>query len=320
MLVGVTALCAILATSLFFLRHQKYSVRTKQITEGVYLFAATGLNALAVVADDGVILVDTMKNGWWGPALESALRRVTDKPVRTIINTNSHPSHSGNNFRFAGEGTVVVAHEQTRARLQARDNFRGAQARYLPQTTFRDRLTLTQGSERVDLYYFGASNTDGDAWVVFPSRRVMHIGDVVKKNEFLEITPNSGGSGLSYAQTMARGIATIQNVDVVITGHGYGEEATLPWSELGGYQSTACDLVDAVQKAMTSNDHVEAVVSIVQGEASFNRYDPIDIASAVRSVHAELKGPRQSSAGLSGEVLAPATSMAGLTPEPAACP
>ncbi len=143
-----------LVTSLLVLRQQMYSVRTVQISDGVYLFSATGLNTLAVVADDGIVLVDTMQQGWWGPALESALRRVTDKPVTTIINTNSHPSHSGNNFRFAGDHTVVVAHERTATRLQSRENFRGRNARYLPQRTFRERLTLMQGRERIDLYLF----------------------------------------------------------------------------------------------------------------------------------------------------------------------
>jgi cyclase len=148
-------------------------------------------------------------------------KRAIDKPVTTIINTNSHPSHSGNNFRFGGEGVLVISHEQTRSRLQSRDNFQGASARHLPQTTFRGRLTLMRGKERIDLYYFGASNTDGDAWVVFPSRRIMHIGDVVKKDEMVEITPSAGGRAVSYAETMARGMATIKDVDLVVAGHSH---------------------------------------------------------------------------------------------------
>ncbi len=197
-IVAIAAISAVLSTSLY-LHRRKYVLQTHKIADGVYLFVGTGMNVLAVVADDGVILVDSMLNGWWGPALEDAIRNVTDKPVTTLINTNSHAPHSGNNYRFAKDGVVVVAHEQTRSRLQQRENFKGANARALPQTTFRDRLTLMRGKERIDLYYFGPSNTDGDAWVVFPSRRIMHVGDIVKKDEVLEITPNDGGSGISYA-------------------------------------------------------------------------------------------------------------------------
>jgi glyoxylase-like metal-dependent hydrolase (beta-lactamase superfamily II) len=298
MLVGVFALCAVLLASLLLLRRQTYSVFTERVTDGVYLFTATGLNALAVVADDGVVLVDTMQNGWWGPALESALRQVTDKPITTIINTNSHPSHSGNNFRFAGDGVVVVAQEQTAARLGARENFKGANARYLPQTTFRDRLTLMRGTERIELYYFGASNTDGDAWVVFPSRRLVHIGDVVKKNEVMEIEENAGGSGLYYAQTMARGIAAIKDVDFVVTGHARGGVATFRWGEMAGYHDSACALIEKVGKAMASAGSADAVVSLVQADPTLSRYDQVDVESAVRTIHTELTAAGQNRGAL----------------------
>ncbi len=315
-LVAVAAISSILLTGLYA-RRQKYVVHTYKIGDGVYVFVGTGMNAMAVIADDGVILVDTMAHGWWGPGLEAALREVTDKPVTTLINTNSHPSHSANNFRFAKDGVVAIAHERTRSRLQARDNFKGANARHLPQTTFRDRLTLMRGKEPIHLYYFGASNTDGDAWVVFPARRIMHIGDIVKKDEMLEISLNSGGSGVAYAQTMARGIATITGVDLVVAGHAREGHAqpTITWRELGVYQSNANVLLDAVRKAMTSADSVDAVASIVRADPLFSRYRSDDVNGAVRVIFAELAARRGSSQGPGGEALSPMGLMLGLSPQ-----
>jgi glyoxylase-like metal-dependent hydrolase (beta-lactamase superfamily II) len=301
-LVAVAAISALLLTSLYVRRQkQRYVVHTYTIGDGVYVFVATGMNAMAVITDDGVILVDTMAHGWWGRGLEAALREVTDKPVTTLINTNSHPSHSANNFRFAGDGVVAIAHERTRSRLQGRDNFQGANALHLPQTTFRDRLTLMRGKEPIHLYYFGASNTDGDAWVVFPARRIMHIGDVVKKDEMPEIALNSGGSGVAYAQTMARGITTITGVDLVVAGHAREGNPTITWRELGAYQSNANVLLGAVRTAMTSTDSVDAVASIVRADPLFSRYRPDDVNGAVRAIFAELAAPRRSSQLLGGE-------------------
>ena len=315
-IVAIAAISAILLTSLY-LHRRKYVLQTHKIADGVYLFVGTGMNVLAVIADDGVILVDTMLNGWWGPALEKAIREVTDKRVTTLINTNSHAPHSGNNYRFAGDGVVVVAHEQTRSRLQQRENFKGANARSLPQTTFRDRLTLMRGKERIDLYHFGPSNTDGDAWVVFPSRRIMHVGDIVKKDEVLEITPNDGGSGVSYAQTMGQGIATITDVDLIITGHVLDSSMrpTIPWSELMVYQRNATVLVDAVRKAMTTADSVDAVVSTVLADALFSRYKPADVSTAVRAIFAELAAGRRTSQRLGGEAPSPVDFTLGLSPQ-----
>jgi glyoxylase-like metal-dependent hydrolase (beta-lactamase superfamily II) len=287
---------AILATG-YYVRRQKYVAQTHKISEGVYVFCAGGMNTMAVIADDGVILVDTMRNGWWGEALEVALREVTDKPVTTIINTSSHLPHSGNNYRFAKDGVVVIAHERTRSRLQGRENFQGESARHLPQTTFRDRLTVTRGKERIDLYHFGAANTDGDAWVVFPSRRVMHVGDLVKIDEMLEITPADGGSGVSYAATMGRAIATIKEVDLVVAGHirDTNVRPTLSWSELGEYQGKAGVILDAVRKAMRSADGVDAVISHVHASAQFSGYKTEDVTAAVRAIHAELSAAPQGS-------------------------
>jgi hypothetical protein len=188
---------------------------------------------------------------------------------------------------------VVVAHEQTAMRLASRETFRGTNARYLPQTTFRDRLTLVRGKERIELYYFGASNTDGDAWVVFPSRRVVHIGDVVKRNEVMEIEETAGGSGLYYAQTMARGMAAITDVDFVVTGHARGGTAMFRWRELGGYQESARALIETVRKAMASAGNADAVVSIVSEDASLSWYDQTDLASAVRTIYAEITAAGQ---------------------------
>jgi glyoxylase-like metal-dependent hydrolase (beta-lactamase superfamily II) len=311
MLIALTAMSVVLSTSLHFLyvRRDRYVMQTHKIADGVYLFHGTGMNAMAVVADDGVILVDTMMNGWWGLALETALRRVTDKAVTTIINTNSHPTHSGNNFRFARNGVVVIAHEQTRSRMERLGSFQGAGASHLPQMTFRDRLTVMRGTERIDLYYFGASNTDGDAWVVFPARRLMHIGDVVKKDEMLEIAAEAGGRAVGYADTIARGIATIKGVDLVVAGHARpgAERSTIAWSELPNYQTMAGELVAAVRKAMASADNVDGVVSSVLESGQFKHFDRAQVSDAVRATYAELAAAGVSARDVADAAYSPAT-------------
>ena len=238
------------------------------------------MNTLAVVADDGVILVDTMRNGWWGQALEAALREVTDKPVTTIINTNSHLPHSGNNHRFVKAASSSSPTSGRGHGCRAATTSRARAPGTLPQTTFRDRLTLMRGKERIDLYHFGPANTDGDAWVVFPSRRIMHVGDIVKKDEMLEITPNAGGSGVSYAETLALAIAT-SRTSMSSSPATFATSPCLrpsPWSELGKYQSKASVMVDAVRKAMTiGRQRRSGRVHAFTRTALFSRYKPEDV-------------------------------------------
>jgi glyoxylase-like metal-dependent hydrolase (beta-lactamase superfamily II) len=279
-------------------KHRQYSVTTEKVADGLYVFVGSGMNATALITDDGVVLVDTMQDGWWGPALEAALRGVTDKPVTLIINTNSHPPHSGNNWRFGGDKVEIVSHELTKSRLERLDSFKGANAKFLPRTTFRDRLSLVRGKDPIELYNFGAANTDGDVWVVFPSRRAMHIGDIVKKNDLPEISRQAGGSGIAYPVTMARAIATIKDVDLVIAGHERDDSPrpTLTWSELAAHQRQMDVLLAAVQQEMKTATSAQGVVTALSKSAAFQRFDPRRLDEAVQAIYAELLAAREHTA------------------------
>jgi len=76
--------------------------------------------------------------------------------------------------------------------------------------TFKDRMTLGSGAERIELYYFCRAHTGGDAWVVFPALRVLHTVDVFASKIFPLIDANNGGSGVEYPQTIAKAVAALK--------------------------------------------------------------------------------------------------------------
>ena len=98
------------------------------------------------------MLVDTKLEGY-GQDILGHVRRLTDKPVTTIINTHVHFDHSGSNTEFP-DTVHFVAHENIRRHMARSDcqpiptncdDFQGENAKYLPSTTFSDRLTLFAG-------------------------------------------------------------------------------------------------------------------------------------------------------------------------------
>ena len=80
-------------------------------------------NTTVFIADEGVVLVDTKYPGL-GKAVLDQVRSVTNKPVRTIINTHTHGDHTGGNSEFP-RAVEFIAHENTKANMTRMDEFKG---------------------------------------------------------------------------------------------------------------------------------------------------------------------------------------------------
>src|SRR5436189_6086207 len=189
----------------------------KKVGDNLYVIPGAGGNTSVFVTQAGVVLVDTkLPNN--GEAILNQVRRVTDKPVPTIINTHSHPDHIGSNDYFPAS-VEVVAHENTRKLMAANPRVASNPAA-MPDKTFTDRMTLGSGDDRIDLYYFGAGHTNGDAFVVFPVPRAMAAGDMFAWKMAPLIDPMAGGSVLALPDSLEKAVKGVPNVDTVIEGHG----------------------------------------------------------------------------------------------------
>src|SRR5262249_60610234 len=99
------------------------------------------------------------------------------------------------------------------------DAFKGEKAQFLPKKTYKDKLTLGAGKDRVDLYYFGAGHTNGDTFVVYPSLRVLQAGDMFAWKDAPLYDRSNGGSGGEHPKTIAKLGAAVKNIRIVIPGH-----------------------------------------------------------------------------------------------------
>jgi glyoxylase-like metal-dependent hydrolase (beta-lactamase superfamily II) len=193
-------------------------VELRKLKDNLYLLTGGGGNSVVFVTDLGVVLVDTKLAGWGQPILDK-IKSVTSKPVTTIINTHAHPDHTGSN-EFFPTSVEIVAQENTRVNMDRQEAFKGSKVNYLPKLMFRDRMTLGSGKDRIDLYYFGAGHTNGDAWVVFPMQRVVHAGDMLGSKQPPPIDLDNGGSGIAYPDTLSKAATSLKSVDTIIPGQG----------------------------------------------------------------------------------------------------
>ena len=197
----------------------------------------SGGNVSVFITEKGVTLVDT-KLANWGQALLDKLKTITPKPVTTIINTHTHSDHTGNDDKF---GKVeIIAQENTKANMAKLPAFAGDKAQFLPSKTFATTWTQGSGKDEIQLYYFGRAHTNGDAWVVFPSLRVVHAGDIFSGKSVPLIDTSNGGSLLHISDSLKKAHDGIKNVDIVINGH---MPSNTTWTDLAEYADFTADLV-----------------------------------------------------------------------------
>jgi glyoxylase-like metal-dependent hydrolase (beta-lactamase superfamily II) len=237
-----------------------------KLRDNMYVLRGGGGNTAVFITANGVVLVDTKIAGWGQPIIER-VKELTDKPVTTIINTHTHYDHSEGNVEFPAT-VEVVTHENT-AKLMpemrdvygiqssGRNVFRDSKGRGLPKRTFKDRMTLGSGNDRIELHYFGRAHTSGDAFVVFPALRVLHTGDAFPNKGIPIMDINNGGSGVEYADTLAKA-AGLQNIDTVITGHN---ATTLAIADVKMYSEFIREFVDAVRAAKKAGRTIDDVVN-----------------------------------------------------------
>ena len=243
----------------------------------------SGGNVSVFITNSGVTVVDTKLAGW-GQAMLDKIKTVTTKPVTTIINTHTHGDHTGNNNLF-GTSVTVVAQDNTKANMEKMPAFKDDNAKFLPSKTFTDRMTLGSGNDRIELYYFGAGHTNGDAWIYFPGLRVLQTGDMFAWRGAPLCDRANGGSCVAFPQTLAKGIAAIKNVDAVIPGHS----PIMALKDLQEYQRYNADLVAEARDAINAGKSVDEATAAIHLETKYPGYQAARVKAAVQAIYDELK-------------------------------
>jgi glyoxylase-like metal-dependent hydrolase (beta-lactamase superfamily II) len=245
--------------------------------------AFSGGNTGVFITNSGVVVVDTKLTGW-GQVLLDRIKTVTDKPVTTIINTHTHGDHTGSNTMFPAT-VEIVAHENTKANMEKMDAFKGDGAKGLPKKTYKDKMTLGSGKDRVDLYYFGRGHTNGDTWIIYPSLRVMQTGDMFAWKDAPLLDKSNGGTGVEYAATVRKAVAAATNVDTLIVGHS--PLRTVP--ELKEYAQFMDDLVAAVKEAKAAGKSATDAAASIDLTTKYKGYKKERQTGAVQVIYDELK-------------------------------
>ncbi len=152
------------------------------------------------------------------------------------------------------------------------DDFQGENRKYLPKTTFSDRLSLFTGTpDQIDLYYFGRGHTDGDTFVVFKDARTMHVGDMFlgKTLPFIDAENGNGGSAIEFGRTLTKVIDNVRDVDTIINGHW---NTPLTWSDLVDYRGFYTNLYDQTRRSLDTGLSAEESIAAYEKPARYGDY------------------------------------------------
>jgi glyoxylase-like metal-dependent hydrolase (beta-lactamase superfamily II) len=195
----------------------KPEITLNKVAGNVFVSTGTFTHAALSIGDDGVFLVDgvfsdvTEENG-------PILRRLTDKPLRFVVNTHCHSDHTSANAAYEGIA-LIVAHRNVRKRLSTGTVVCPKAA--LPNVTIDGELSIYFNDEEIRILSLPAGHTDGDVVVHFTKSNVVHVGDIfMSPIGFPE--PSNGGRLLSLIDSLAYLIQELPADVSVIPAHGPG--------------------------------------------------------------------------------------------------
>lgn len=201
----------------------KTEIKVQKVAGTVYMLTGSGGNIGISAGEDGIVIIDD-EFAPLAPKIKEALKGISDKPIRFILNTHYHGDHTGGNEVF-GKDAPIIAHDNVRKRLASGSTARGrstppAPKVALPIITFNDRSTLHLNGEEIRAIHMPHGHTDGDSVIEFPNSKVVHMGDDFFNGNYPFVDVENGGSVKGLIANVDAVVARIGDDYKVIPGHG----------------------------------------------------------------------------------------------------
>ena len=238
------------------------TITAEQVADHIYVLYGSGGNMGLAVGEEYAYLIDDQ----FAPLTEkiqAAIKKITDKPVRFLVNTHWHGDHVGGNANFAKAGAIILANENVRKRMSTPQMRRGrmsqaAPYKALPQITYTDQVTLhLNDRQSMHVMHVNDSHTDGDSYIYFPESNVIHMGDNFP-NGYPYIDLESGGNVDGLLKNLNMAIAMLDRETKIIRGHGKVTNK----AHLELYRDIVQTIRDRVASAQNEGKSLEEVLAM----------------------------------------------------------
>lgn len=200
---------------------EKTNLKIVKANKDVYMLKGKGGNIGLNFGKESVLMIDSQYAELSEDILK-AIRQISKKPIKMLINTHFHGDHTGGNTALNKEGAVIFSHKNARERLAGIVNSdqKKIDDSALPMVTFTEKLQFHHNNETIQAFHIENAHTDGDVAIYFPKSNVIHTGDVFFNGGYPFIDTKSGGSVEGYLKGLQK-IKMMANEDTkIIPGHG----------------------------------------------------------------------------------------------------
>jgi cyclase len=218
-----------------------------KVKEGIYTFApdATTTTCSFVVTQEGVVLIDSCNSPLHSRNMLAAIKKVTDKPIVFLIDTETHTDHTGNHFIFSPPATVInaegagaamrKAYNPKRAETLAlkspelREAVKGEKL-VVPHIEYKDRMTINLGERTFELIYLKNVHSEADTAIWLPKERVLFAASAANVRTFINLRPAVVIPDVLASYKLMKSL----NPEIVVAGHGQPTTSKI-FDEYEGY-------------------------------------------------------------------------------------
>ncbi len=248
-----------------------YTPKAEKVTDNVYAFigplgqrseANDGLNNNLgfIVTKEGVILIDTGASLMGAERLEKAVRDVTSKPIKWVINTGSQDHRWLGNDYFVSKGAEIIAMKRTaetqkqyaeeqmqRMESFLKQRFEGTKAKPASKILSGESASINLGGQQIELRYTDA-HYPGDVWVWLPEQSVIFTGDLVYVDRIFTVLP---WSSVVNGQKAFHDLVKL-NPKYIVPGHGRISNIEKAKKDCGDYYDFLAEKIGGGAQEMES--------------------------------------------------------------------